>query len=469
VSFRFYGTVADCTADTAFTGGTAKGTIALDGANPGVAHPSTDTGALGPGTYAFKAKWPGDTNYTGNTSGCETFTVNQGSSTVTTTLHKADHTILAEAGSVPLGSVIHDLATVTVTPTFAAPTGSVSFRFYGTVADCTADTAFTGGTAKGTIALDGANPGVAHPSLDTGALSPGIYAFKAKWPGDTNYTGNTSACETFSVQTITIIKNTHGTPTTFTFNVTGPTNLTPTILPVGDPGTGQSGPTPVLPGAYTVDEQGPPAGWTMTDIICTAGSAGPDTNGDGIPNSWNFTLLAGTNVTCTFTDSAQLTTRTQGFWATHTGLANAVWNGTAGAPAGSTPVIGSGDEILCGRVITAIPLPGENILMGGFWSNVAKTSTGDKRSAIDQARMQMLQQYLAAVLNFHTFGSGSEAMLLAARTAYCGDDLSAIKAQIGILGAFNESGDSGVFTPGASATPKDSKLQANIVFWDITK
>jgi len=345
----------------------------------------------------------------------------------------------------------------------------VSFRFYGTVAACTDDTTFTGGTAKGTIALDGANPGVAHPSLDTGALGPGTYAFKAKWPGDINYTGNTSGCETFTVQTITIIKNTHGTPTTFTFDVTGPTNLTPTILPVGDPGTGQSGPTPVLPGAYTVDEQGPPPGWTMTDITCTAGNAGPDTNGDGIPNSWNFTLLAGTNVTCTFTDSAQLTTRTQGFWATHTGLANAVWNGTAGAPAGSTPVIGSGDEVLCGRTITAIAGTGTNILMGGFWSSISKTSTGAKRTDIDQARMQMLQQYLAAVLNFHTFGSGSEAMLLAARTAYCGDDLSAIRAQTGILGAFNESGDSGVFTPGSSATPKLSKQQANIVFWDITK
>jgi hypothetical protein len=107
--------------------------------------------------------------------------------------------------------------------------------------------------------------------------------------------------------------------------------------------------------------------------------------------------------------------------------------------------------------------------MGGFWSSISETSTGANRTDIDQARMQMLQQYLAAVLNFHTFGSGSEAMLVAARTAYCSNDLSAIKAQVGILGAFNESGDSGIFDPGSSATPKLSKEQANIVFWDITK
>jgi hypothetical protein len=81
--------------------------------------------------------------------------------------------------------------------------------------------------------------------------------------------------------------------------------------------------------------------------------------------------------------------------------------------------------------------------------------------------MQMLQQYLAAVLNVHAFGSGSEVVLSAARAAYCGTDITAIKAQIGILGAFNQSGDSGVFTPGASATAQLSKSQADIDAWDV--
>ncbi len=57
-------------------------------------------------------------------------------------------------------------------------------------------------------------------------------------------------------------------------------------------------------------------------------------------------------------------------------------------------------------------------------------------------------------------------MLSAARTAYCGSDISAIKAQVGILGTFNQSGDSGVFTPGASATAQLSKSQADIDAWD---
>jgi len=62
----------------------------------------------------------------------------------------------------------------------------------------------------------------------------------------------------------------------------------------------------------------------------------------------------------------------------------------------------------------------------------------------------------------------SEAMLAAARAAYCGTDVAAIKAQVGILGTFNSSGDGQPFTPGASATAQESKLEADIAFWDTT-
>ena len=43
--------------------------------------------------------------------------------------------------------------------------------------------------------------------------------------------------------------------------------------------------------------------------------------------------------------------------------------------------------------------------MGGFWSNVSKTTTGAKRSSLDHARMLLLQQLLAAILNNQLFGS----------------------------------------------------------------
>lgn len=104
--------------------------------------------------------------------------------------------------------------------------------------------------------------------------------------------------------------------------------------------------------------------------------------------------------------------------------------------------------------------------MGGFWSNISQLSAKGKRTSIDQARMQMLQQYLAAVLNVHMFGSGSPGMLSTARTAYCGSNESAIQAQVGILGTFNESGDNLKFEPGSSATAQASKAQADIDAWD---
>ena len=70
----------------------------------------------------------------------------------------------------------------TVTPSGSIPpTGSVTFTFYSN------GTCEGTGTAMGTIALDGANPGVAHPSTSTAALTPGTYAFQASWPGDTNF------------------------------------------------------------------------------------------------------------------------------------------------------------------------------------------------------------------------------------------------------------------------------------------
>ena len=106
--------------------------------------------------------------------------------------------------------------------------------------------------------------------------------------------------------------------------------------------------------------------------------------------------------------------------------------------------------------------------MGGFWANIANTSTKGKRSDIDKARMQLLQQLLAAELNFSAFGSSPSPITTAqAEAAFCGTDINAIKAAQVAMGAFNESGDSGAFTPGASATPKISKDIANIAYWDV--
>jgi hypothetical protein len=80
------------------------------------------------------------------------------------------------------------------------------------------------------------------------------------------------------------------------------------------------------------------------------------------------------------------------------------------------PVVGSGDEFLCngpvgdpptgGTPLLAIPATGQNQVLGGFWAGISqRVGLPKKRSELDQARMSMLQQYLAAVLNVHAFGT----------------------------------------------------------------
>ncbi len=260
---------------------------------------------------------------------------------------------------------------------------------------------------------------------------------------------------------IVINKLSKGATGTFGFSISGPTPSSPNITTSGTPnGQGTTGSIPVNAGAYTVNESGLPAGWKLDASKCTVDGTtdfGTPTIVGGVNVSWAFTLPLGTTVTCTFDNGkTAVATRTQGFWSTHTGLSNTTWN----------TLVPDAAKTLCNAPITAIAQPGQNQLMGGFWSNIAKKSTAVKRLDIDQARMQMLQQYLAAVLNVYYFGSGSVAMLDAARTAYCATDINAIKAQVGILGSFNTSGDSILFTPGVSATAQASKSQANIPFWD---
>ena len=134
-----------------------------------------------------------------------------------------------------------------------------------------------------------------------------------------------------------------------------------------------------------------------------------------------------------------------------------------GAPGGPMAPGGVSDKTLCARTLSTTP-----IVLGGFWSNIAKTTTNQKRSSLDQARMQLLQQLLAAILNNAAFGSTPSLMSIAdAKAAYCGTDETAIKNAQSAMASFNTSGDNGVFTPGVSANGKQAKTDANLTFWDI--
>ncbi len=82
-------------------------------------------------------------------------------------------------------------------------------------------------------------------------------------------------------------------------------------------------------GDYTVIE-GIEPGFVLTDVTCVitvAGVAGTTVSGDANTRTGTINdLSAGTTVTCTFINSGALTTRTQGFWATHLSLLSLVWN-----------------------------------------------------------------------------------------------------------------------------------------------
>jgi hypothetical protein len=272
-------------------------------------------------------------------------------------------------------------------------------------------------------------------------------------------------------------------PQLFTFNTSG-TGYTGPFQISGVTSGGANVHSATLDvGSYTAMED-VPSGWTLTGIgtfgqagtacsVSSNGGQGPGTStGNGDLNTMTVTvdLKNGDTVTCDFENTGTLVTRTQGFWATHSALANAAWfGGTAGGHTfpGVANTPGIGDTLLCGRSIDSLAK-----LLAGFWSNIAKDCNGDRRSKIDQARMQLLQQLLAAELNASAFGSvppGGSAKFAQWEAAFCGNNQSAIQTAQSQAAAFNESGDNGSFTPGTSADAKNAKTLAATeeCFWNL--
>jgi hypothetical protein len=309
-----------------------------------------------------------------------------------------------------------------------------------------------------------------------GSTVPGTsHTFSLDYGDQVTCTFTNSRLPTIIVRKITT--GTAGGP--FTFTTTGDHGFTtPFDLTTVTPGVAvqQSFPIAVtgIGGNYSVTESVLAPNFVFTDVGCVVtvtGVAGTTVGSTPATKTGTITnLTAGTTVTCTFINSGALTTRTQGFWATHLSLVQLVWSGDGGTidtfvhdgmTAAEMTICPAGSPYLVG------PLTVEQV-MGGFWSNIAKTSTGVKRSDIDRARMQLLQQLLAAILNNQLFGSSPSGMTIdQAKAAYCTGTIQQIKAAQSAMASFNESGDSGLFTPGASAMPKEAKAFADYVFWDV--
>lgn len=141
-------------------------------------------GPLTVGSYAFKARYSGDSNYTSGDSACEPLAVTKAGTTVTTQVHNASHTDVTN-GYVTSGSIIHDSALVAGKVDNINITGSTTYNFYTTIG-C------TGTSTDQTVT-------VGSESSTTSALTPGAYSYKAEYSGDDNYNPSTGECEPFTV------------------------------------------------------------------------------------------------------------------------------------------------------------------------------------------------------------------------------------------------------------------------------
>jgi len=162
------------------------------------------------------------------------------------------------------------------------------------------------------------------------------------------------------------------------------------------------------------------------------------------------TINVGETKTCTITNNDKpMPTRGQGFWQTHTTYTlSKVGSWTLG-----TKTINSTN------------------VFSAFYVSIPKKSNGTKRGALDQARIQMLQQWVAAKLNCAAFGCNATVTTLTnnAATAWTSGTASQILSYATQLETYNNSNEAIVIAGQGRATPQASQTQAasGFVMWDL--
>jgi hypothetical protein len=174
-----YFTNNDCTAPPADTtsvdvGGESSPASNLD--------PVLVEGPLGAGSYSYIAVFvSGDSSAVGDAIGdCEPFKVSKGDLQIRTDIHDAAHVAITSA--VPLGSVVHDSATLSGAVTGINPDlTKISFTFFtnGTCANSGSPATNTGPDTVGST-------NVAR-TADSASLGAGEYSYTASFGGDDNY------------------------------------------------------------------------------------------------------------------------------------------------------------------------------------------------------------------------------------------------------------------------------------------
>jgi hypothetical protein len=191
VTYHFY-TGPDCQGENEVGTGEPV-TIANDGSVPD----SSSQGPLAAGDYSFNAEYGGNDNY--NASGlsdCEPFTIDKANTTSHTSVIREDTGAAVPLnGSVPIGTSVHDTATVGTQVNGFVISGTVTYHFYNSI-DCTGNE--FGSPWPQAVLLAG---GLVPDSQSTGPLGAGSYSFQAVYSGDSNYNGSTGACEPFGALT----------------------------------------------------------------------------------------------------------------------------------------------------------------------------------------------------------------------------------------------------------------------------
>lgn len=246
-----------------------------------------------------------------------------------------------------------------------------------------------------------------------------------------------------------VIKNSVGTKSAsdFTMYVTGTNVSNPSF-----PGS-ESGVTVTLnAGAYNATE---------SSALNYTGVYSADCTG---------TINIGQTKTCTITNIYQPATRTLGFWQTHTAFTHQIYLLLASfsqnyVGVNSTPTSSSHKGI-----ITDIQATSQSQLLGAFYASISKKITGQARTTLDQDRMILLQQLVAAKLNCAMFTCipSTVNVISQADADYAAGNIAAILNDANALDTYNNSNDNaplGSYNPG-SATSQLSSSYANKAFWN---
>ncbi len=181
------------------------------------------------------------------------------------------------------------------------------------------------------------------------------------------------------------------------------------------------------------------------DVESTPLTLGAGTYSDRAVYSGNANYLGSTS-DCQPATVKRLATRTPVFWATHLNFTTSVWNGM-------TPAELDAAKSICGVTVTTIPE-----VMGALWSSATEKTNGSSRPSLAQARIALLQEYVAAVLNRAAFGTEDGGTIAAAQEA-CGPSgtETCILAAAATLRAYNEGGNLHTAPLGVDPGPSDPK------------